>query len=340
MEVLSKLLIDAVSQDLSCDMQGEVNMKFASDYFLEEEREGFVVQSLMKRAWAAQLEILEEIRTICKRHQIKYFAMWGTLLGAVRHQGFIPWDDDLDIGMLREDYEKFIRYAGQEVPKGYKVITCQDDDYDQLMMRVANSDKITLDKEFLAKHHGFPYVAGVDIFPIDTIPPNKEDEEILLTLLRVTDILGVYWDVFDAASEERDEQIREVERLTGYHFTEDKPVRKQLIWLADRVSAMYWDTESDEVSLMCWYAQGSGRNIPKSVFEHLREVPFENTVMPIPEDYDLVLSLFYGKAYMTPIKNWKYAHDHPYFRGQIEQLRDFYGEYGKSLPQCFDMRLE
>ena len=68
-----------------------------SEYIRGEEREGYYVQPMMKRIWAVQLDLLREIDMVCKRHGIKYYGWFGTLLGAVRHQGFIPWDDDLDL---------------------------------------------------------------------------------------------------------------------------------------------------------------------------------------------------------------------------------------------------
>ena len=71
----------------------------------------------MKRAWAAELEVLSVIADVCERYHLQYFADYGTLLGAVRHKGFIPWDDDIDICMLREDYMELIRVLPEELPQ-------------------------------------------------------------------------------------------------------------------------------------------------------------------------------------------------------------------------------
>lgn len=86
-------------------------MAFDKSFLEDEVRLGFYIPSAVKEAWAAELEILEEINKICRRNSIKYFADWGSFLGAVRHRGFVPWDDDLDIVMLREDYDKFLSVA-------------------------------------------------------------------------------------------------------------------------------------------------------------------------------------------------------------------------------------
>lgn len=64
-----------------------------------------------------EIELLKFFIDICDKYKLKYFVLYGTLLGAVRHKGFIPWDDDIDVGMLREDYECFLKVAQEELPE-------------------------------------------------------------------------------------------------------------------------------------------------------------------------------------------------------------------------------
>ena len=75
-----------------------------TDSFYEDEiREGFYIPACVKQAWGAEITVLNEIDRVCEQLNIKYFADWGTFLGTLRHRGFVPWDDDLDICMLRDE---------------------------------------------------------------------------------------------------------------------------------------------------------------------------------------------------------------------------------------------
>ena len=89
---------------------------FPPNYFQGEIRDDFYTEPMMKCAWAAEIEVLEVVAEICNRHNIQYFADYGTLLGAVRHKGFIPWDDDIENSMFRSEYERFLKIAPAELP--------------------------------------------------------------------------------------------------------------------------------------------------------------------------------------------------------------------------------
>ena len=97
-------------------------MQIPYSYLEDEIRDGFYIHGMMKRGWAAAIEILEVVDRICKRYHIPYFADAGSLLGAIRHKGFIPWDDDLDICMKREDYNYFLQVVKCELPEQFKVV--------------------------------------------------------------------------------------------------------------------------------------------------------------------------------------------------------------------------
>ena len=121
----------------------------------------------LKELHDTELEILKEIHRVCKKLNIKYFLMGGTLLGAVRHNGFIPWDDDLDIGMTREDYNIFIRDGVKEIKDDY-FIHCRETDSEYWLpfvkVRKNNTTFLeTLLKDAKVNHNGI----FVDVFPID-----------------------------------------------------------------------------------------------------------------------------------------------------------------------------
>lgn len=83
----------------------------------------YKVSDKRRLVWKAQIDILNIVKKICDGHQLKYYAICGTLLGTVRHDGFIPWDDDIDLGMFREDYDKFIEVCKSELNKRIRRIS-------------------------------------------------------------------------------------------------------------------------------------------------------------------------------------------------------------------------
>lgn len=291
-------------------------MQFPKSFFEDEVRDGFYVSSMIKRAWAAQLEILEDIDKVCKKHNLQYFAEWGTLLGAIRHGGFIPWDDDMDICMKREDYNKFSQVALQELPDGYGMLDfahSDDGDFkcDDFLIRLYNGNRIRLDKPFLEKFHGFPYVAGIDIFPLDYMAPTEKEDEMLCEQMSVLSTMAQTIDAMDR--KERREYLKQTEKIYGIKFDRNKPLRIQLYMLADKISGEYKEKDSQYLTAMALRSMKDYK-VPKEYYADAIMVPFEHTQIPVPLGYDGVLKIKYGD-YMKSVRDGG-GHEYPFYKKQ------------------------
>lgn len=295
-------------------------MQFPSSYFEDEVRDGFYVSGMMKRAWAAQLEVLEDIDKVCKKHNIKYFAEWGTMLGAVRHGGFVPWDDDMDIGMLREDYEKFCQVALDDLPEIYELLNFEhsdDGEYrcDDYLTRVYTGNRIRMDKAYLEKFHGFPYVAGMDVFPIDYMAPTQKDDEMLCEQITILTTVAQSIDLME--SDEKEKYLEDLEAIFDAKFDRNRSLRRQIYMLSDRLCGMFSEKDAEYVTSMALRTQNDYK-VPKKCYQDVMHVPFEITTIPIPIGYDTILSIKYHD-YMKSVRDGG-AHEYPFYKRQ----EDFY----------------
>lgn len=126
----------------------------------------------LKRLQQCELNMFKEFIEICEKHHLKYFLLGGTLLGAVRHKGFIPWDDDIDVGMPREDYEKFLTLAQRHLSEHYFLQTfVTDPDFPLNFAKIRDNRTTFIENSVknIKMNHGI----YIDVFPLDYYPDDK-----------------------------------------------------------------------------------------------------------------------------------------------------------------------
>lgn len=285
---------------------------FERSFFQGEQRDDFFVEPRTKCIWAAEMEVLAEINQICINHDLHWFAYWGTLLGAARHKGFIPWDDDIDICMFRSDYNKFMHYAESELPAGFLMRNpYMDNDWNQPLCMIKNSDKIDYSPEHLAAFHACPYAVGVDIYPLDALPPDPEGSA-LSTLASV--FLHNCWQT-DSDLEGVLEALPELEEVCRTKFDTSHNLKNQLLRAADKVCQCFDISECDQITN---HFTNAIHRIPfqKEWFAETIRLPFENIMIYAPKEYEKVLTVLYGD-WRTPVR---YGY-HSTFTDQANELK-------------------
>lgn len=305
---------------------------FEPSFFETEIRWEFEVDTTMKTCWAAEMEVLFEIDAICEKYDLQYFVYFGTLLGAIRHKGYVPWDDDIDIAMKREDFVKLMSVLKDELPEGYVVHNpLTGENASEFWASVQNSDAISIEPERLERYHGCPFVVGIDIFQLDYLPRDKEKEEELAKLFHMV------WSTVRLAkrTEKSDEEeqnlmilLDEIDRVCSKQYgvvidrIDNQKTISGLVVLANKIASSVKEEDADEMVTFISYEKNSEKRNPKEFFDEVEWVPFENIFVPVPASWEKLLPRIY-KNYMTPRKLTQ-KHDYPLYKAQLESLKEIY----------------
>lgn len=307
-------------------------MNHSIDFFRDEIRNGFYIPTAVKQSWACALDVLSEIDRICKKHDITYFADWGSFLGAVRHGGFVPWDDDLDICMTRDNYIKFRQVADHELPPGFCIHDYERHEGHWLFLsRVVSSTRINFDESYLNRHYNYPWLTGVDIFVKDYLykDPAQEKErcdEIMFILAVAESVING-----TAGATALNTNLDKLEKKYSYKFidrSDSHDLAVSLYRLAEKQMARVPKEQSDRLcQIFPWGLKGNPGE-PKEYYESAEYLPFEDTLIPVPSQYNKVLSSRYGDY--NYIKKGVAGHDYPSFEGQ---RKNFERSTGMALPR-------
>lgn len=234
------------------------------------------------------LAYLLEVDRICRKHNIKYFLGGGTLLGAIRHHGFIPWDDDADIMMLRNDYDKFCAIAASEMPSSMTFQTNENDKncfYEFAKFRLNGTFFAT---EFAKEHKNMNNGLAFDIFCHDKTANSRLGQKIHLGLTLFTRAL-----VFNKWNNRKADNGSRIQSAFTNLCIKLFPIRFSL-WLENKTLKFFKNKKHAK-----YLYDGMGRNVYNGSFpiEYLDEViyvDFEGHKLPVPKEYDKYLTFLYG----------------------------------------------
>jgi len=261
-----------------------------------------VVDDVLRKVQLTQLEILLEVDRICKKHNLTYLLWAGTMLGAIRHKGFIPWDDDIDIAMKRDDYEKFLEICKTELSSHYFLQHHKTEPYYILQLakiRINNTKYVQHSRRTLNIHHGI----WIDIFPLDNVFPGSMKENIrcfivsLLLRFNTTRNLGVSLN------------SSYIKRILGNLLAKLSFLlinKKRYDMLVKYLITLFNSKNSEYLNELCLHASKNyiKRNlISVNDYYDIIHTNFEGHLFPIPRNYDLFLTNNYGEYNKLPPEN-------------------------------------
>ncbi len=239
------------------------------------------------------LVLADELKRICEKYDIKYFMIAGTLLGAVRHGGFVPWDDDMDFGILRTDYEKFISLCDKELDKDiFCLQTEQNEKFYPFGFAKLSLTGTEFKEEVINKfnvHEGI----YIDIFPFDTVPNSNWERWIQYKVFHITNRLIKLKTGFFSKY-----QKRTIQHYIGCIISKVFPITF-LKTIRYNCITRYMNEDSKYV------VNGDGaygiekETLRRKWVEDIKDYSFEDRIYPGIADYDDYLTYFYGN-YMTP----------------------------------------
>ena len=257
-------------------------------------------KEILRKVQLVQLDIAKEVDRICKKHNIKYFLLGGTLIGAVRHKGFIPWDDDLDIGMLRSDYDKFFKIAQNELCEKYEIVDWKKDPYyPHPMAKVVKKGTIYRENKRKDKgNHGI----WIDLFPYDK--SNVDDRKRKKTYFRLKLLRSLIRAKCNYQTWNGQQGIK-----IGKYLKNIPPRLLSILFSKKYLVKKYEEIVKNNYELKEYKFFENGVQdynkfqFSKDLFDNIIWVDFEGYKFPIIDKYDEFLRQIYGDYMILPPEN-------------------------------------
>lgn len=250
-----------------------------------------------------QLSILDYVHDFCIKNNIRYSLSGGTLIGAVRHKGYIPWDDDIDIMMPRPDYEKFCKTFNSNKNSSYKVLNSyNDEDFFQPFSKVVDVNTLLVESyDRPIKNLG----VNIDVFPIDGLPNNSSDrEKYWKKIFKKRNFATVIY----TRNNKKEHGLKKLIRVILFCLFRPFPANifaKKLHKLGKNNAF-----ENSNIIANSIFGYGKKEEMPGNLFSSFVDVEFENKKFKAVKNYDVYLSNLFGDYMQLPPENERIAkHD-------------------------------
>lgn len=258
--------------------------------------------AVLKKVQAFQCEILDVVVKICEKHNIEYFLIAGTLLGAVRHKGFIPWDDDIDIGMIRKDYDRFLEVVEKELPENM-ILDYFNTNKKYYLNFIKIRNKNTVYEEKFAQNYDGPNGIWIDIFPFDN---SAQDNSVQLRARRKISLILGRIQLYKNNLIINDKHTL-IKKIIGLIF---KPFSCRFIGnIQEKIMRIGNKNDNKYIINLASTYDYKKEIVLKEKYFPLRKIEFENKYYYCANDYDYVLKKVYGEYMILPPMDKRITHN-------------------------------
>lgn len=253
------------------------------------------------RIWNVEIEILDVFDKVCRDNNLKYSLAYGTLLGAVRHQGFIPWDDDIDVMMPRKDYDRLLEIWNSQVTNEYIIQNYKTDfDYTNNFSKIRKNHTTFLQSED-EKNKKYHKGLFIDVFPIDRVATNKLGRIIQYVFCAIN---LLYSRGYTSNSTGLMHAMEKLFLLLG------KKTQRRILFRTEKIIG-YWNSKKSNQLFSCCTIECCKKYYSADIFDHLQLVCFNGKKYFSVKDYDAMLKIDYGDYMKLPPKEKQVWTHHP-----------------------------